>query len=165
VVIEAGLYSRVRDLILETPLNPEETGDLAYRATFKKEQLEHLNDPKVNELCRKIAITSWLGPDKHSIFYPVRGGKEFNLVLLRPDNLEKGARRAHGDVDEMRDSYREWDETSVSPLFYRLVTDRSLQPGEVDLLRSLCDKVEAHDVTGTADMDKGMEKDRTSHSS
>ncbi|KAL3488002.1 hypothetical protein BJX62DRAFT_227636 [Aspergillus germanicus] len=106
-----GLYSRVRDLVLETPLNPEETGDLAYRATFKKEQLEHLNDSRVNELCQMTAITSWLGPDKHSIFYPVRGGTEFNLVLLRPDNLEKGARRIQGDVEEMRESYAGWDET------------------------------------------------------
>jgi salicylate hydroxylase len=113
VLIEAGLYSRVRDLVLETPLNPEETGDLAYRATFKKEQLEHLNDSRVNELCQKTAITSWLGPDKHSIFYPVRGGTEFNLVLLRPDNLEKGTRRVQGDVEEMRESYTGWDKTSV----------------------------------------------------
>ncbi|KAL2871176.1 putative salicylate hydroxylase [Aspergillus lucknowensis] len=112
VIIGAdGLYSRVRDLVLGSPTVPQETGDLAYRATFKKEQLEALNDPKVEELCRKSAVTSWLGPGKHSIFYPVRGGEEFNLVLLRPDNLEKGARRVEGDVAEMRESYAGWDET------------------------------------------------------
>ncbi|KAJ0414705.1 hypothetical protein BJY00DRAFT_305396 [Aspergillus carlsbadensis] len=113
VIIGAdGLYSRIRDLVLETPLYPEETGDSAYRATFKKEQLEGLNDPRVNELCQKMAITSWLGSEKHSIFYPVRGGEEFNLVLLRPDNLDRGARRVQGDVEEMRESYAGWDETS-----------------------------------------------------
>ncbi|KAL5334095.1 hypothetical protein BJX70DRAFT_391650 [Aspergillus crustosus] len=100
-----GLYSRTRDIILGTPTPPIGTGDLAYRATFKREQLDALNDNDVTELCQKTAITSWLGPDKHSIFYPVRGGKEFNLVLLRPDNLEQGTRRIKGDVEEMRESY------------------------------------------------------------
>ncbi|KAI9373413.1 hypothetical protein BJX61DRAFT_382516 [Aspergillus egyptiacus] len=112
VVIGAdGLYSRTRDIVLEAPTRPQETGDLAYRATFKKDQLDALDDPKVNELCIKTAITSWLGPDKHTIFYPVRGGEEFNLVLLRPDNLEQGTRRAQADVEEMRESYAGWDET------------------------------------------------------
>jgi salicylate hydroxylase len=106
----------VRDFVLGAPLKPEETGDLAYRATFKKEQLERL--AKVDELCQKMAITSWLGPDKHSIFYPVRGGMEFNLVLIRPDNLEKGTRRIQGDVEEMRGSYAGWDETLVSPILH-----------------------------------------------
>ncbi|OJJ04025.1 hypothetical protein ASPVEDRAFT_54276 [Aspergillus versicolor CBS 583.65] len=112
VIIGAdGLYSRIRDIVLDSPTKPEETGDLAYRAIFRREQLEALNDPDVNSLCEKVAVTSWLGPDKHSIFYPVRGGSEFNLVLLRPDNLEKGTRRTQGDVEEMRESYAGWDET------------------------------------------------------
>ncbi|KAL2822451.1 hypothetical protein BJX63DRAFT_417549 [Aspergillus granulosus] len=109
-----GLHSRVRDLMFKTPMSLEETGDSAYRATFRKEQLEHIDDPTVNELCQKMAVTSWLGPNKHSIFYPVRGGKEFNLVLLCPDNLEKGARRVEGDIEEMRESYADWDETLES---------------------------------------------------
>ncbi|KAL4871495.1 hypothetical protein BDV12DRAFT_183626 [Aspergillus spectabilis] len=114
VIIGAdGLYSRVRDIVHETSTTVEETGDSAYRAIFKREQLEALHDENVNELCQKTAITSWLGPDKHTIFYPVRGGDEFNLVLLRPDNLKKGARRVEGDVEEMRESYAGWDETSL----------------------------------------------------
>ncbi|KAL3462764.1 hypothetical protein BJX64DRAFT_136506 [Aspergillus heterothallicus] len=112
VIIGAdGLYSKVRGLVLDTAIAPEETGDSAYRATFLREQLERLDDRKVNELCRKIAVTSWLGPDKHSIFYPVRGGTEFNLVLIRPDNLEKDTRRVEADIEEMRKSYVDWDET------------------------------------------------------
>ena len=92
-------------------MSPVETGDLAYRATFTREQLEFLGDDKVNELLKKVAVTSWLGPEKHTIFYPVRGGQEFNLVLLRPDNLAAGTRRVEGDVEEMRESYADWDET------------------------------------------------------
>lgn len=47
---------------------PAETGDLAYRATFSRDQLLALNDSHVNEICQKQAVTIWLGPDKHSVF-------------------------------------------------------------------------------------------------
>ena len=84
---------------------------MAYRATFSREQLESLGDENVNELCQKIAVTSWLGPERHTIFYPLRGGNEFNLVLLRPDTLSLGSRREQADIEEMRKSYADWDET------------------------------------------------------
>lgn len=106
-----GQMSSVRTAVLGAVVDPTPTGDMAYRATFSREQLEALGDEKVNELCKRIAVTSWLGPEKHTIFYPVRGGKEFNLVLLRPDNLSSGARKEHGDIDEMRQTYADWDET------------------------------------------------------
>jgi salicylate hydroxylase len=117
VIIGTGLYSRVRDIVLASPTPPQETGDLAYRATFTRAQLERLNDADVNELCSRTAVTSWLGPDKHSIFYPVRRGEEFNLVLLRPDDLATGTKRVSGNVEEMRESYGGWDDTYVFPLF------------------------------------------------
>jgi salicylate hydroxylase len=107
----AGQMSSVRTAVLGASVSPNPTGDMAYRATFSREQLEALGDDDVNELCKRIAVTSWLGPDKHTIFYPVRGGKEFNLVLLRPDNLSSDARKEQGDIDEMRESYIGWDET------------------------------------------------------
>ncbi|KAJ5661452.1 uncharacterized protein N7477_009068, partial [Penicillium maclennaniae] len=106
-----GQWSTIRKAVLRTPMSPVETGDLAYRATFTRGQLESLGDDKVNELIQKVSVTSWLGPKKHTIFYPVRGGQEFNLVLLRPDNLAAGTRRVEGDVEEMRESYADWDET------------------------------------------------------
>ncbi|KAL4772949.1 hypothetical protein BDW60DRAFT_216166 [Aspergillus nidulans var. acristatus] len=106
VIIGAdGLHSRVRDAVLDIPTTPQETGDLAYRATLKRTQLEALNDPEIDDLCGQTAVTSWLGPDKHTIFYPVRQGEEYNLVLIRPDNLDQGIKRVQGDVEEMRASY------------------------------------------------------------
>ncbi|KAH8807753.1 putative salicylate hydroxylase [Xylogone sp. PMI_703] len=105
-----GLWSELRNVVLKNPVNPTETGDLAYRGTFTRSQLLALNDNRITELCNQKVITCWLGPDKHSVFYPVRGGKEFNLVLLRPDNLPKGARTVKGDIDEMRDTFKGWDE-------------------------------------------------------
>ncbi|KAJ5645810.1 hypothetical protein N7490_002182 [Penicillium lividum] len=111
VIIGAdGQMSSVRKAVLGAPHSPVPTGDMAYRATFTREQLEALDDGRVNELCQKVGVTSWLGPEKHTIFYPVRGGKQFNLVLLRPDNLPSDIRREQGDIEEMRESYADWDE-------------------------------------------------------
>ncbi|GFG22428.1 putative salicylate hydroxylase [Aspergillus udagawae] len=112
VIIGAdGLWSHVREVVLDEPHPPEETGDLAYRATFSRAQLLALNDPEVNALCAKQGVTAWLGPNKHAVFYPVRGGQEYNLVLLQPDDLPPGVRTTQGDVDEMQYGYKEWDLT------------------------------------------------------
>ncbi|KAL3300740.1 salicylate hydroxylase [Colletotrichum asianum] len=112
VIIGAdGLYSICRNQLLGTPSSAVETGDLAYRASFPAEQLKTLNDGAVDELCSRKQVTVWVGPQKHTVFYPVRDGKEFNLVLIRPDNMAPGERHIEGDVGEMRQSYEGWDET------------------------------------------------------
>ncbi|KIX01938.1 uncharacterized protein Z518_07877 [Rhinocladiella mackenziei CBS 650.93] len=108
-----GLWSMTRDAILGRPSPPVETGDLAYRATFSRKQLLELKDPRVEELCLRHCVTLWMGPDKHSVFYPVRSGEEFNLVLLRPDNLPSGVKTIKGDLDEMRATFDAWDEILV----------------------------------------------------
>ncbi|PTU17851.1 hypothetical protein P175DRAFT_0486605 [Aspergillus ochraceoroseus IBT 24754] len=105
-----GLSSVVRDKVLETPVAPFETGDLAYRATFSLEQLQALNDPEIEKLCQRHTVTLWMGPDRHCVFYPIRNGKEYNLVLLRPDNLPTNVRTTQGDLDEMKESFTGWDE-------------------------------------------------------
>ncbi|KKK26655.1 hypothetical protein ARAM_002541 [Aspergillus rambellii] len=105
-----GLSSVVRDKVLNTPVAPFETGDLAYRATFSLEQLQALNDPEIEKLCQRHTVTLWMGPDRHCVFYPIRNGKEYNLVLLRPDNLPTNVRTTQGDLDEMKESFTGWDE-------------------------------------------------------
>ncbi|OHE97567.1 hypothetical protein CORC01_07182 [Colletotrichum orchidophilum] len=112
VIIGAdGLWSVCRDQLLGSPSPAVETGDLAYRATFPVGYLKDLEDPRVDELCARKRVTMWMGPDRHTVFYPVRGGREFNLVLIRPDNMQAGEKRTEGDIEEMRESYRGWDET------------------------------------------------------
>ena len=104
-----GIGSITRRVVTDGSASLVPTGDLAYRATFKKEQLEALADDQVERLCKIVGVTSWLGPDQHTIFYPIRGGTEFNLVLLRPDNLPQGTNREKADVGEMQESYADWD--------------------------------------------------------
>ncbi|CAI7611333.1 unnamed protein product [Penicillium glandicola] len=161
VVVGAdGQMSTVRTAVLGSPHSPVPTGDMAYRATFSREQLEALDDEKVNELCQNIAVTSWLGPEKHTIFYPIRGGKEFNLVLIRPDNLTLNSRREQGDIEEMRESYANWDETlqklvSCVPSVYKwklthLSELESWTYGSVALLGDACHPTLPYQAQGAA---------------
>ncbi|KAL0942872.1 salicylate hydroxylase [Colletotrichum truncatum] len=108
-----GLYSVCRNQLLGKPSPAAETGDVAYRASFPLEYLKSLNDAKIEELYSRKRITIWVGPQKYTLFYPVRGGKEFNLVLFKPDVMPHGQRHIDGEVGEMRQEYEGWDETLV----------------------------------------------------
>ncbi|KAK7982182.1 hypothetical protein PG988_004420 [Apiospora saccharicola] len=104
-----GLWSSLRNAILGHESPPQETGDLAYRGTFSLSALQALNDTQVDELCSKNIVTMWLGPGSHAVFYPVRCGKEFNLVLTRPDNLPPNIRTEKGNLSEMVALFQHWD--------------------------------------------------------
>ncbi|KAJ6780591.1 hypothetical protein PWT90_07118 [Aphanocladium album] len=102
VVIGAdGLWSHTRDIICRKSILPEETGDLAYRATFSRSELESVGDEAVNRLLDRDDIQVWLGPNRHAVFYPLRDRQEFNLVLLVADDLPTGVRTAKGTAEEM----------------------------------------------------------------
>lgn len=90
-----------------------EIGDLAYRAVLSTEALASLGNPKVDELILKKTVTLWMGPDKHCVVYPVRDGREWNMVLLRPDDLPPGTKTAAGDIGEMRATFTGWDDVLV----------------------------------------------------
>lgn len=96
-------------MVLGEPSPPVPTGDLAYRGTFTRAQLEAFQDPSINELIDSRCTYNWVGPDRHSVFYPVKDCQAFNLVLIRPDNLAPGSRTELGDIDEMRMTYEGWD--------------------------------------------------------
>ncbi|KAJ6164448.1 salicylate hydroxylase, partial [Penicillium chermesinum] len=90
VVIGAdGLWSQVRDVVLNRPFSPAATGDLAYRGTFSYAQLRALRNKRLDKLLQKSDTQVWLGPGKHAVFYPLRGQTEYNLVLM---NLTNGPR-------------------------------------------------------------------------
>lgn len=57
----------------------------------------------------KHTVTLWMGPSSHAVFYPMRSGEEFNLVLLCPDNLPSSVRTQPGNFEEMREVFKGWD--------------------------------------------------------
>ncbi|KAL6351746.1 hypothetical protein LRP88_14951 [Fusarium phalaenopsidis] len=109
-----GLWSLSRNYLLGNDSQPVETGDLAYRATVSSEQLRGLHDAAIDELIERRTATCWMGPGRHCVLYPLDSGEKFNLVLIRPDNLETRVRQAPGDLDEMKASFQGWDERFVS---------------------------------------------------
>lgn len=114
VIVRADrLWPATRPLLLGSPSPPVETGDLAYRGTFTREQLLALGDLRIKKLCACNSVNVLLRPGRHCVLYPVRGGKQSNLVLLRPNNLPPRSRTAQGDVEEMRETFKGWDETYV----------------------------------------------------
>lgn len=49
------------------------------------------------------------GPEKHAVTYVLRGGRQFNMVLLVPDDLPDSSTVVPGNVAEMRALYADWD--------------------------------------------------------
>lgn len=117
VIIGAdGLWSRTRSLLLEQETLPIATGDMAYRATFSKEQMQGLNNSKLDTLISKPEVNCWVGPNAHAVLYPVRNGALYNLVLVCADTLPDGFNTIEGDVQEMRDAFAGWDPMSVTDI-------------------------------------------------
>ncbi|KAL6355858.1 hypothetical protein LRP88_09441 [Fusarium phalaenopsidis] len=106
-----GIWSTLRSTIVQGRVEPTETGDIAYRGTFSRQQIEELDDPEVLQFCNdnQQALNLWLGPLKHAVLYPVRGGQVWNLVLLTPDKMKKGLRTELGDLAEMQSEFEGWD--------------------------------------------------------
>lgn len=82
VVGADGLMSRLREFVLGRPMPPLETGDLAYRGTFSREQLKAFHNNQIDKLTEASNVQVWLGSGRHAVFYPLRDKTEYNLVLL-----------------------------------------------------------------------------------
>ncbi|KAH8664597.1 hypothetical protein BX600DRAFT_498357 [Xylariales sp. PMI_506] len=107
VVGADGINSRLREVFLGRADPPTLTGDLAYRVMINTEQM--LQDPDLKSLVEVPQVNYWLGPDAHAVNYVLKGGKLFNMVLLVPDDMPPGANTIEGDVQEMRDYFKDWD--------------------------------------------------------
>ncbi|KAI8961162.1 putative salicylate hydroxylase [Daldinia sp. FL1419] len=110
VVIGAdGLWSLSREIVLGRPFPPIETGDLAYRGTFTREQLKGLKNERMDRLLEQSNIQVWLGSGRHAVFYPLRNHTEYNLVLIVADDLPSGVRTSQGSLEEMAANFEGWD--------------------------------------------------------
>ncbi|CAD0110242.1 unnamed protein product [Aureobasidium uvarum] len=104
-----GLWSKCRAHFLKQSGKedaPLPTGDLAYRIVL---DLDDLQDPELRQWVSKPACHFWIGPRAHVVAYSVRGGKQYNIVLLVPDNLPPDVSRSSGDISEMREIFTKWD--------------------------------------------------------
>ncbi|KIW00735.1 uncharacterized protein PV09_07719 [Verruconis gallopava] len=106
IVAADGLWSKCRELFLGRKDEPLPTGDLAYRIVLSAKDIE---DEALRSWIRNPECHFWIGPESHVVGYSLKGGEQFNLVLLCPDNLPEGLARQAGSLDEMRKLFEGWD--------------------------------------------------------
>lgn len=102
-----GINSTLREIFLGHPDPPVLTGDLAYRLLLDTDAMR--NDPDLKSLIEEPQVNYWLGPDAHAVNYVLKGGKQFNMVLLVPDDIPPGPNTVAGNVEEMQAYFKDWD--------------------------------------------------------
>jgi len=75
------------------------TGLTAYRATLPAETV-------AGDLMADTGL--WLGPNAHLVHYPIRAGREFNLVALVPETWTEEGWSAAADRATLLDHVRNW---------------------------------------------------------
>lgn len=94
---DLGINSRIRK-VLHPTVEPRLTNAFAYRALFTPEQLSL---SLFAELRKSRYCRFWLGPRTHVVFYPLRGGSVYNMVLIVADKAFH-VTRSDGDITILR---------------------------------------------------------------
>lgn len=74
-----GIKSSARKEINGRPIEPIDTGDVAYRILVPARPL--LEDPEMREYVTKPWAVHWMGPEAHAVGYPLRGGELYNIII------------------------------------------------------------------------------------
>ncbi|EIW53098.1 FAD/NAD-P-binding domain-containing protein [Trametes versicolor FP-101664 SS1] len=102
-----GVKSLIQGVVLGHTNPAEPTGDAAYRAIIPSHLL--LNDPDLKGLVDIPEMTGWMGPGRHIMAYSIRARKEYNLVLIHPDNGSVESWNAEGSADRMRADFADFE--------------------------------------------------------
>jgi salicylate hydroxylase len=106
VVGADGLWSVCRKSLLGENSKPQPTGDLAYRIVLR---LDQVPDAEPQRMIKEPACRLWIGPNSQVVAYSFKGGQQFNIVLLVPDDLPPDVIKTAGDISEMRALFRDWE--------------------------------------------------------
>jgi 3-hydroxybenzoate 6-monooxygenase len=102
-----GLWSEVRKLIAPDA-RLTFTGATAWRASLPRGELTAPFDAPV--------VSIWLGPNTHLVHYPVRGGKELNVVAVTEGGSDARGWNQAGDAGALRAAFSGWCKDSRSLL-------------------------------------------------
>ncbi|KEP50186.1 FAD/NAD-binding domain protein [Rhizoctonia solani 123E] len=102
-----GVKSSIREIVVGHVDRPVDTGDAAYRAIVPTDKL--LADPELRSLVEHPEMTGWMGPGRHIMGYCIRAKKEYNMVLLHPDDGATESWSAEGSGDNMRKDFEGWE--------------------------------------------------------
>ncbi|MFN4012194.1 MAG: FAD-dependent oxidoreductase [Pannonibacter sp.] len=93
-----GVRSEVRQRVMKGP-EARFSGRTAYRATLPSSAVP-------DELMTETGL--WLGPKAHLVHYPVRSGREFNLVALVEENWDAEGWSEPADRDALLRRFADW---------------------------------------------------------
>ncbi|KIW85712.1 hypothetical protein Z517_01104 [Fonsecaea pedrosoi CBS 271.37] len=112
VICADGIKSAVRNIINGTPVDPQDTGDVAYRVLVPAEPLR--NDPETRHLFDNAWAMHWLGPEAHAVGYPLRGGELYNIIIDITHATDVGKPigdeewRSQADNNELVKRFADW---------------------------------------------------------
>ncbi|KAH8116622.1 FAD/NAD-binding domain-containing protein [Phellopilus nigrolimitatus] len=102
-----GVKSMVREIVLGEPTKATATGDAAYRAIIPTEAM--LADPELRPFVDNPEMTGWMGPRRHIMGYCIRAKREYNLVMLHPDDGSVESWTAEGSAEKMRADFDDYE--------------------------------------------------------
>lgn len=118
-----GIKSTIREVVTGNKDAPTPTGDAAFRAIVRTEDM--LKDPDLKALVDEAELTCWMGPRRHIMGYcivRVEGGhrtlvdcdcqrnkEEYNLVMIHPDAHQVESYTAEGSTGKMRAEFAGWE--------------------------------------------------------
>ena len=79
VICADGIKSAVRNIVNGAPIEPQDTGDVAYRILVPAKPL--LDDPTMRHFVTEPWAVHWMGPEAHAVGYPLRGGELYNIII------------------------------------------------------------------------------------
>lgn len=155
-----GVKSIVRQVVVGRPDHAEPTGDAAYRAIISTDVM--LKDPDLKQFVETPEMTAWMGPGRHLMGYCIRGKKEYNLVMLHPDDGSVESWTAEGSAEKMREDFDDFEPRVrkllshvQSTLKWRLMDRKPLETwvhpeGRVVLLGDSCHPMLPYRAQGAA---------------
>lgn len=114
VICADGIKSAVRNIINGIPLEPQDTGDVAYRILVPVGPL--LADPATRHLVEQPWAVHWMGPEAHAVGYPLRGGELYNIIIDITHDTDVGEPvgedewRTQADNAELVKRFADWCE-------------------------------------------------------
>ncbi|KAK9413323.1 putative Major facilitator superfamily (MFS) profile domain-containing protein [Seiridium unicorne] len=108
VIVAGGIWSSLRSGVLGKQVDPEPTGDMAYRMTVDYDDLDE--EKELQNWMHEPTVRIWVGPRSHAVAYPVRGARQLNIVLLVQDDIGEGHEsNVAADLAEMTKHFECWD--------------------------------------------------------
>nr|WJQ78195.1 4-hydroxybenzoate decarboxylase [Panus rudis] len=102
-----GVKSLVQQVVLGKANPAQPTGDAAYRAIIPTSIM--LKDPELREFVENPEMSGWMGPGRHLMAYCIRAKKEYNLVMLHPDDGSVESWTAEGSAEKMRADFADFE--------------------------------------------------------